>query len=297
MSVLLDYCVKKRLPPHSARLIWKVLQEVVETEPEGIWFPRYFPRLEKSHLLHFTNLYVERFVSGRWDEASQTYAYAQDIGRTYEQLLDFLVWLVASHEMSNGDGPVSREDLWKMDVELHRSQMLLDYLEMHKTKPSDVLCIDGATCVFNDGRRLIRVDELPLSDIYPSHAVPLYAYKAFRDVPELPGVSPLDYRLPYDDALRRFWDHLFSDEIGSDVRGESYDFDPDTCRPSRSVLHFGWSFEHLYLTPVRKAIAARKILRYILKKFGGAAGLHHHLNRPYGPLANREYAKGSKLAW
>lgn len=48
-------------------------------------------------------------------------------------------------------------------------------------------------------------------------------------------------------------------------------------------------FEDFYLLPIRKRIAARKILRYLINRFGNAYGLHHHLNKPYGPLAQKEF--------
>jgi hypothetical protein len=55
--------------------------------------------------------------------------------------------------------------------------------------------------------------------------------------------------------------------------------------------HGDATYEIAYLLPIAKRIAARKIARFILHRFGSTWGLHHHMNRPHGPVAKREFAR------
>lgn len=52
------------------------------------------------------------------------------------------------------------------------------------------------------------------------------------------------------------------------------------------------SFEDLL--PIAKRVAARKILRFIVRTFGSTANLHHHMNRGEGPIANREFLRAKE---
>ncbi|KAJ3052560.1 hypothetical protein HK097_006058 [Rhizophlyctis rosea] len=51
------------------------------------------------------------------------------------------------------------------------------------------------------------------------------------------------------------------------------------------------SFEGDFLARIRKRNAARRILRCKKRMFPRAGDLHHHLNRPDGPIARREASK------
>lgn len=50
-------------------------------------------------------------------------------------------------------------------------------------------------------------------------------------------------------------------------------------------------FPDKILERIRKRMAARRILRFMTKKFGSADGLHAHLWKPGGPVMNRDCHK------
>jgi hypothetical protein len=275
-----EYAKRQRLPPHSARVVWKLLTYFcVEVnfwkeecdESVGPIPDERLQHLKCPNIAYFVNRYVERFISGRWDEKEKTYAYHRDLTLTYEYLLHFisLLFMLEAEDEQNyqnffqdeypmypTDYRVTRHDIWKMDYELNCERMQDDY--------------ELSDC--RDLEEDENLDDMPLDFFYGNKPIPLYAYRSFAEVPsEFPWGD-------YKEAMRRLHDdHLFFDvnyllyPTPNDMKRLGLSWDAEMHQDPCNLLELG-SFEHLYLTPVRKKIAARRILRYLLKRFCSAAG-------------------------
>jgi hypothetical protein len=95
---------------------------------------------------------------------------------------------------------------------------------------------------------------------------------------------------PYDGGpLEGFWNNLI------ECADHGWPSLPVSREAAQAALDYFWekmgSFEEDFLARVGKRMAARKIMRCKQRMFPILGALHHHMNRPDGPIAKREAGK------